>query len=410
MKKISRRYLLSGCVIVILAALLCILGDRKDKKIEIEVALWNLDVYSNYTERVQALVPDVKILWVKGDRSLDYYKQLAEDDNLPDIITARKFSLKDSLSLNPYLFDLTKTEVASSYYDVYLENYETGEGEVFWVPMAGTVDGIVANKMLFEEYGISVPKDFDGFISACVEFEKHGIRGYSLDFKVDYNALHFLQGMGIENLSSLDGIVWRKEFEGGEIKQLDPHVWMPAFEKIEKLNRMYLQNLDTMYFEDLISQEKFAQGTQAMVNVSSESISKLFPGMDLEILPYFGEKQNFLLTYPSFNAAISKGVGKNSKKKEAAWKVLKAMTSPQAQEILNQYTDGLVSYQRDVSLECGEGMETVQQYLETNRTYIRLGSEEFFKVSRDTIVEMLENNLSARSAFDLMNDYLSGFE
>ena len=398
---------MSGCVIIFLAGLLCLSGCGKDKKIEIEVALWNLDVYSDYIERVQELVPDVKILWVKGDRSLDYYKQLAEDGNLPDIITARKFSLKDSLSLNPFLLDLTKTEVASAYYDIYLENYETKEGNIFWVPMAGTVDGIVANKKLFEEYGIPIPRDFDGFISAWLEFEEHGIRGYSLDFNVDYNALHFLQGMGIENLSSVDGMVWRKEFEGGQTNQLDQKVWLPAFEKIEELNRVNLLNIDTMYFEDVLSYEKFLEGTQAMVNISSESISKLLPGMDLEILPYFGEEQDFLLTYPSFNAAICKGVEKNDEKKEAAWKVLQAMTSPQAQEILNQYTDGLVSYQRDISLECGKDMEMVQQYLETNRTYIRLGADEFFKASRDTIVEMLENNLSAQSAFDYMNDYLS---
>lgn len=406
MKKICKRALLCGCVIVILAALLCLSGCGKNQKTEIEVALWNLDVYSDYIERVQELVPDVKILWVKGDRSLGYYKQLAQDGNLPDIITARKFSLKDSLSLNPYLLDLTKTEVASAYYDIYLENYETIEGEVFWVPMAGTVDGIVANKKLFEQYNISIPRDFEGFISAWTEFEKLGIRGYSLDFGVDYNALHFLQGMGIENLASVDGIVWRKNFEGGETNQLDPKVWLPAFEKMERLNKLNLLNTDSMYYDDVLSYEKFVEGTQAMVNISSESISKLLPGMDLEILPYFGEEQDFLLTYPSFNAAISKGVEKNSEKKEAAWKVLQAMTSPQAQEILNQYTDGLVSYQRDIALESGEDMKMVQQYLEKNHTYIRLGAEEFFKASRDTLVEMLENNLSAQSALDLMNDYL----
>ncbi|WP_146774924.1 hypothetical protein [Enterocloster clostridioformis] len=41
---------------------------------------------------------------------------------------------------------MTKTEVASSYYDIYLGHYKTSEGNVFWIPMAGTVEGIVANK------------------------------------------------------------------------------------------------------------------------------------------------------------------------------------------------------------------------------------------------------------------------
>ena len=52
----------------------------------------------------------------------------------------------------------------------------------------------------------------------------------------------------------------------------------------------------------------------------------------------------------------------------------------------------------------------VQQYLERNRTYIRLGSEEFFEISKITVDEMLENHLSAEGALDLMNDLLSHSE
>lgn len=75
--------------------------------------------------------------------------------------------------------------------------------------------------------------------------------------------------------------------------------------------------------------------------------------------------------------AVSKGVEENSRKKEAAWKVLMAMTSSQAQEVLNEHTDGLISYKRDITFEYSGAMSMVQKYLETNRTYLRLGSEEF---------------------------------
>ena len=148
-------------------------------------------------------------------------------------------------------------------------------------------------------------------------------------------------------------------------------------------------------------------GTQAMVNISSESFSKILPGQDLEILPYFGREQDFLLTYPTFNVAVSKGVEENSRKKEAAWKVLMAMTSSQAQEVLNEHTDGLISYKRDITFEYSGAMSMVQKYLETNRTYLRLGSEEFFGISTKTLDGMLENHLSAERALDLMNTYLS---
>ena len=408
MKKIIKKHLLvCNCIAVVSAVLMGIQGCRQDREPEIEVALWNLDVYEDYTKQVQDLVPDVRIKWVKGQRDLGYYRQLAETGNIPDIITVRKVSLKDSLNLDPYLMDLTKTEAASAYYDIYLENYKTLDGKVFWVPMSGTVDGIVANKRLFDKYGIPVPKDFDSFLSACEAFDKHGITGYSLDLHQDYNALHLLQGMGIEELSSVDGIIWRRDYEDGTINQLDTKVWLPAFKKLERLNMSNILDQDTMYSDDLLCYDKFMDGTQAMVNISSESFSKILPGQDLEILPYFGREQDFLLTYPTFNVAVSKGVEENSRKKEAAWKVLMAMTSSQAQEVLNEHTDGLISYKRDITFEYSGAMSMVQKYLETNRTYLRLGSEEFFGISTKTLDGMLENHLSAERALDLMNTYLS---
>ena len=87
MKIINKKWLI-GCssIIAICAVTLSVWGCSKNTKPEIEVALWNLDVYDHYTEQVQSLVPDVKIKWVEGQRNLDYYKQLAETESLPDII------------------------------------------------------------------------------------------------------------------------------------------------------------------------------------------------------------------------------------------------------------------------------------------------------------------------------------
>ena len=263
------------------------------------MALWNLNLhdgfYADYMEAVDRQVPDVKIHWVKGESALGYYQELAEEGNLPDIITARRFSMKGALELNPYLMKLTGSELTSSYYDIYLENYKTSEGEVFWLPMAGTVDGIIANRALFEEYQIPIPLDFEGFVFACQEFERYGIRAYSLDFSADYNSMHFLQGMGIESLCSVDGIAWRKEYEEGRTDQLDSAVWMPAFEKMEKLIRQGVLKPEMINYEDSFAYDDFAEGRQAMTNISSESISRLLPGMDLKFCHILGISRIFYL-------------------------------------------------------------------------------------------------------------------
>lgn len=83
--------------------------------------------------------------------------------------------------------------------------------------------------------------------------------------------------MGIEELSSVDGIIWRRDYEDGTINQLDTKVWLPAFKKLERLNMSNILDQDTMYSDDLLCYDKFMDGTQAMVNISSESFSKSFP-------------------------------------------------------------------------------------------------------------------------------------
>ena len=40
---------------------------------------------------------------------------------MPDVITCRCFSLNDAASLSEYLTDLSKTEVAGTFYSSYLE-------------------------------------------------------------------------------------------------------------------------------------------------------------------------------------------------------------------------------------------------------------------------------------------------
>lgn len=91
--------------------------------------------------------------------------------------------------------------------------------------------------------------------------------------------------MGIEELSSVDGIIWRRDYEDGTINQLDTKVWLLTFKKLERLNMSNILDQDTMYSDDLLCYDKFMDGTQAMVNISSESFSKILPGQDLEILP-----------------------------------------------------------------------------------------------------------------------------
>ncbi len=135
---------------------------------------------------MQAQVPEADIQFVVGNNDLDYYRFLLENDSLPDVITNRRFSLRDAQALQGSLLDLSRTEAAGSYYPVYLENYRGADGTLNWLPVCGEIDGIVANKALFEAYGVPLPTDYESFVDACRVFESRGIRGFVTDYNTDY--------------------------------------------------------------------------------------------------------------------------------------------------------------------------------------------------------------------------------
>ena len=72
------------------------------------------------------------------------------------------------------------------FYRVYLDGFTNEDGSVNWLPGAASVEGILANTALFEEYGIELPHDYVTFVEACDKFSEYGIRGFATDYKYDY--------------------------------------------------------------------------------------------------------------------------------------------------------------------------------------------------------------------------------
>ena len=193
-------------VIAAALSLFCLAGCQAsgtaEKGEKITVYVYSVDLMTQYAPYVESQLPDVDIQWVVGNNDLDFYKFYQENGELPDIITTRRFSVNDAASLQPYLMDLSSTEVAASFYTAYLENYRNSDGSVNWLPACGEVDGLIANKELFDRYGIDLPTDYASFVAACRAFEEHGIRGYMSDFIYDYTCMETLQGASIAQLQS----------------------------------------------------------------------------------------------------------------------------------------------------------------------------------------------------------------
>lgn len=306
--------------------------------------------------------------------------------------------------------DLSTTEQAGAVYASYLENFTNSDGSVNWLPLCGEVDGLVVNKALFDQYNISLPTDYESFVSACQAFEKVGIRGFVADFTYDYTCMEILQGLSIPQINTLEGQNWRRSYEDplDEMTGLDDVVWPGAFDRMERFiqDTKILPEDTELSYDPVI--EMFEDGRVAMIRSGGSNVVAFHEAntVDAVILPYFGQNgEQWYLTYPAFQVAVNKDLEKDKKKQEQALQVLRVMLSEEGQNALAKGED-VISYSRDVDLNLSPDLENLRPYIEQNHLYIRIASNEFFSISKDVVHKMISGEYNAKQAYEAFDAQL----
>ena len=382
-------------------------GGNENKKEKVTVALWGTQLLENYTQYLCDTFPEVEFEFVLATNSTDYYRYLNDHDDLPDILTVRRFSLKDAVLIKDLLYDLCDTELASTFYGTYLDNYTYDDGTINWLPACADVDSIIINETLFKENNIPIPTDYDSFIAACEAFEELGIQGFASDFGSDYTCMEVLQGFSISQLLSMEGREWRQQYESGTTNQLSEEVWMPVFEKFfdmkektglgEAETKMTNQNPKELYMAGKLAMYR-GTGTDVIAFAGREGDRSI-------LLPYFGdtEKDNWYLTYPSFHVAASKKAMEDPDREELLLEIMDAMLNQEGQSCIT-YGKNMIPYNKDVNLELLSELDNIKPYIEQNKMYIRLASSEMFSISQNVVQRILLEELSTpKEAFDEFN-------
>ena len=362
-----------------------------------------------YTQYLCEKFPDVDFKFELAANSTDYYRFRQDHEDMPDILTVRRFALKDAVLLKDYLYDLGDTELASTYYGTYLDNYTYDDGTVNWLPACAEVDSFILNETLFEEYDVPIPKDYDSFIAACEAFEKVGIKGYVSDFSSDFTCMEVLQGMSISTLLSMEGREWRQQYESGSTKQLSEEVWMPVFEKFFDLTEKAGLSEEADYV-NRDPKDMFIEGKAAMYRGTGADVIT-FPGRGedkVSLYPYFGDKEseNWYLTYPAFQVAAGKKGMDDPEREKLILDIMTAMLNQEGQEKIS-YGKNMIPYNKNVTLELLPELENLKPYIDENKMYIRLASNDMFSVSQSIVQKILKGEVkSPKEAFDTFNSEL----
>ena len=412
-----KRFVALLLVVVMAAALFAgCTGQKKDDRISISLYAWDRSMFKELTPWLEEKFPEINFTFIQSFNTMEYYKDLmARGEAMPDIITCRRFSLNDAAPLTEYLMDLSKSEVAGTFYSSYLEVNRETSGAIRWLPMCAEVDSIMANKDLFDQYNIPLPTNYSEFVAAIDAFEAVGIKGFQTDWIYDYSCLETMQGCAIPELMSLEGTQWRMAYESEtEDSQvgLDDTVWPKVFEKYEQFLKdvRFEQGDEELTFS--VTMEPYYQGMTAMIRNTAALADTITVEMGINsvILPYFGQtsEDNWLLTYPMCQVAVSKQVEEDEAKREAVMEVLMAMFSEEGQKHVAAGTS-VLSYNKEVNISPTDSLRYVQDCINSNHLYMRLASTEVFGISQDVGHKMMTGEYDAKAAYDAFDQQITHY-
>ena len=392
--------LVSGVLLV--TGILAGCGQSK-KDDHLTVYLWENRLMKNIAPYIHEQFPDQDIEFIIGNNDTDLYSYFKEHGELPDIMTVRRFSGTDAQDLQPYLMDFASYDVVSKYYSYAVEYYKDTDNEIQWLPICALPQTIIANKTLFDQYGIKVPENYEEYVQVCQQFYDKGIKPYSMDLAEDWSNQEIIQAAAIGEFTSLDGIDWRNKAEtsAGEIK-FDDVLWKRIFSETSQFLKDSHFSEEDINVNSNTGTQMFVEGKSAMFHGQPTDMQKLQDQMDAELIriSYFSQTSDssFVYMFPSLNIAFNKELEKNQEKLDTALDVLDCMISEQGQKLIADGS-GVISFNTDVP-SMMQNVPGLDEEIKDTSIYIRYSAQKSFDASLEAVHGLLSGKMDEMQAYN----------
>ena len=390
-------------------------GKKKESERERFIIQIDQDYWlSSVGKMLQQHFPDIEFDFVISQSGAQYLNDAAVNDDLADIIIdesswTQTSYMDDDYDIDPgdYLYDFAWTDITNMFYKVYLDGFTNSDGSVNWLPGAASVEGILANKELFEQYGIEIPSDYKTFVEACNEFSEHGVRGFATDYKYDYTDSYMLQAWSIPLLQSSRGRTWRDQAMSGNMDYLPEELGIELFTRL----RQVLDDTDAQ--ADDITRgysrvfDDFVTGKVAMIRQSTNIAEYQQEGMDnLILLPYFGETEsdNWYFSTPGYSVAMNGKLKGTGKREEQALDIVRYLFSTEVMNAMAERIQSFVVYNKDVNVDVQDIFANVIPYMESNRMYTYIRNDNVCRASYASVQSMLSEDTDAIEACRIFNE------
>lgn len=344
------------------------LSKGSSDKISIRMSYWNSeDTVGALLDYLKVEVPDVEIEYQFIDNS-NYDTivdtQLSAGEG-PDIICESPGSALKHAKLG-YLSNLDT--LAAKYSSAGTSVYAY-DGSTYALPGISWFEGIFFNKALFEENNIELPKTFDEYIAVCKQFQDKKITPLAAGLKswepMLKNSMAFVAA---EYLSTDEGKTFGEKYRNGEAKLAG--TWNPYVEKWSEMITAGIYTTDMTGIDHDQALEQFASGEAAMFCSGPwdlDAIKEKNPELQIDMMPFYGTKESdgWLIGGPGCGFAVNEA----SANKEAAMKVMEALSTVEGQKALWENNQGGSSYLEGASFDLPEAYQSASKALDAGNVY-----------------------------------------
>lgn len=342
-------------------------AEEPAEKVKVRMSYWNSeDTVADLLSFLAEAVPDAEIEYQFIDNS-NYATivdtQLSAGEG-PDIICESPVTALKHAKLG-YLADISDLGALYSNAGTSVYSYD---GKVYALPGISWFEGIYYNKALFAENNIALPKTFDEYIAVCKQFQSLGILPLSAGLKSWEPMLKNSMAFVTAEYLSKDGADFGAKYREGQTT-LDG-VWNTYLEKWSEMITEGIYTTDMTGIDHDQSLEAFAAGDAAMYCSGPwdlEAIQSKNPDLDLGMMPFNGttESAGWLIGGPGCGFAVNE----SSANKEAAIKVLAALSTEEGQKALWAGNAGGSSYLSGVEFELPAVYDDVSSAIAAGNVY-----------------------------------------
>lgn len=366
-RKVLSVVLCTGMVAA-LAGGMTTVASAEGEKTTVRMTYWNSeDTIQAMLDYLAEAVPDVEVEFQFIDNS-NYDTivdtQLSAEEG-PDIICESPGSALKHARLG-YLEPLNDLGALYSTAGTSVYSYD---GSIYALPGISWFEGIFFNKAVFEENDIELPGTFEEYIAVCKQFQELGITPLAAGLKSWEPMLkNSMAYVAAEYLSTDEGKDFGEKYRNGEVT-LDG-TWNPYLETWSTMITEGIYTTDMTGIDHDQALEQFAVGEAAMFCSGPwdlDAIKEKNPDIQLDMMPFYGssESDGWLIGGPGCGFAVNA----NSANKEAAMKIVEAISTVEGQAAMWENNQGGSSYLNGASFDLPESYTSASSALDAGNVY-----------------------------------------